>query len=60
MPPEAVAVKLTEAPTVPVVGAVVRAIDKVTAEMLIVVDAVAVLALVSVTFTVTMKLPPAV
>ena len=57
VPPEAVAVKLTAVPTVPVVGAVVKDTASVSGEIVIVADAVASLALVSVTFTFTVKEP---
>ncbi len=49
--------KLTEAPTVPVVGAVVKVTDN-PAVMVIVDEALATTALVSVTFTFTVKIPP--
>ena len=55
VPPDAEAVKLTEVPTVPVVGATVNV--TVNAPIVIVVDAVASLALLSVTLTLTVKVP---
>ena len=55
--PEAVAVKLTAVPTVPVVGAVVKVKTRGVPVMLIEVDAVASLALTSVTFTLTVNVP---
>ena len=55
VPPVACAVKLTEVPTVPVVGATVKVTAR--AVIVIVVDAVASLALASVTLTLTVKVP---
>ncbi len=57
MSPEALAVKLTDAPTVPVVGAVVK--DTISGEpvMLIEAEAEAMALVESVTFTLTVKEP---
>ena len=57
VPPEAEAVKLTEVPTVPVVGAVVKTTANVSGEIVIVADAVASFAFASVTFTFTVYVP---
>jgi len=58
VPPEAEAVKLTGVPTLPVVGAVVNVTTS--CEIVMVDDALASLPLVSVAFTLTVKVPPAV
>ena len=55
--PEAVAVKLTAVPTVPVVGAVVKVRTSGVPVILIDADAVASLAFESVTLTFTVKVP---
>jgi len=53
-----VAVKVTELPTVPVVGAVVKVTDK--PEVIVIVDELlAMTAFASVTLTLTVKVPPA-
>ena len=57
MSPEAVAVKLTGVPTIPVVGAVVKVRTNGVPVIVILVVAVASLAPLSVTLTVTVKVP---
>ena len=57
MSPDAFAVKLTDVPTVPVVGAVVKATVSAVPVMVITEVFVASLAFASVTLTVTVKVP---
>ncbi len=57
VPPDALAVKLKEVPTVPVVGAVVKLTVNVRGAMVIVADADCFAPFASVTFTFTVKVP---